>query len=388
MLKFYKNATFVFLALTAFTLVLAWLCLERVFVSDALFPASESVIPWTLESSTDVFIGGTSSTIVKDSTYGLDYQYRLTEDKKFPFVSQYLRFGEVNKVETLADLSAYSTAKFTVRCVPRNVLAFYLHSFDARVTDPKDRSTYRISTMPFSCDEEWSEVEINLGHLNVALWWLETFDIEVTDSAYALDKVRAISIDASRNGPMNIFAQVEISEFSLNGFDWHYVVVFVVLSGLVWIVFIFWLFKQYARSLVEEVKHKLQKDLPLIAYQQLSIEPHRDEEKSQVLRFMATEYANPELTLDLALNVLGINRSRINEILKKELGFTFNTYLNKLRLAEAARLLSATEDANVTQIACSVGYNNVSYFNKLFKNEYGCTPKTFKNISQSGQGHQ
>jgi len=80
----------------------------------------------------------------------------------------------------------------------------------------------------------------------------------------------------------------------------------------------------------------------------------------------------------MAATALGVNRTKINDILKEELGLTFSTYLNKLRLTEAARLLSENEEANVSEIAYSVGYNNASYFNKLFKAEYGCVPKTFK----------
>ena len=41
----------------------------------------------------------------------------------------------------------------------------------------------------------------------------------------------------------------------------------------------------------------------------------------------------------------------------------------------------SAEEANVAEIAYSVGYKNVSYFNKLFKEEYGCTPKTFKSLA-------
>ena len=120
-----------------------------------------------------------------------------------------------------------------------------------------------------------------------------------------------------------------------------------------------------------------------MAYRQLSIEPHRDKEKSQVLRFMATEYKNPDMSLEFAVAGLGINRSKINDLLKDELSMTFNAYLNKLRLAEAARLLSRQGEINVTEIAYSVGYNNVSYFGKLFKNEYGCTPGKFIGIYES-----
>jgi AraC-like DNA-binding protein len=76
---------------------------------------------------------------------------------------------------------------------------------------------------------------------------------------------------------------------------------------------------------------------------------------------------------------IGVSRTKINDILKAELGYTFSVYLNKLRLTEASRLLTET-DLTVAEIAYSVGYKNVSYFNKLFKDEYGCTPKMFKDI--------
>jgi AraC-like DNA-binding protein len=100
---------------------------------------------------------------------------------------------------------------------------------------------------------------------------------------------------------------------------------------------------------------------------------------------MATEYRNPDMSLEFAVAALGINRTKINELLKDELGMTFGTYLNKLRLAEAARLLSLDDGANVAEIASLVGYINASYFNKLFKAEYGCTPGTFIGIYGAGK---
>jgi YesN/AraC family two-component response regulator len=152
---------------------------------------------------------------------------------------------------------------------------------------------------------------------------------------------------------------------------------------VLWACFLFWLIRQYTQSLVADVKDKLRKDRPLVAYQQLSIEPQKDREKALLLRFMATEYADPDLSLEKVIAASGINRTKINEILKKELGFTFTAYLNKLRLTAAARLLSENDKANVAQIAYSVGYNNVTYFNKIFKSEYGYTPRTFKMICRS-----
>ncbi len=385
MLEFYKKAILIFFGLAALTVVLGLICWNRVYVRDVLLPAQDSVIPWKFETITDTHRGGGSSISINDSSLSLDYEYLLKEVVEYPQVTAIVAFADLQNAEHLVDLSRYSAVTFRVKCAPRNVLAFYLHSFDPRVTDPGKFYTYRIAEAFFSCNGEWSDVAIDLRYLNIPMWWQERYKVEVSDQNYWLDKVLAFSIVASIQGPMNTPAKVKINELAFNGRDWRYAWAFAGESILVWAGFIFWLFRQYTRSLITDMKDKLRKDRPLRAYQQLSIEPKRDRETTLLLRFIATEYASPELSLEKTITALGINRTKINEILKKELGFTFVAYLNKLRLTEAARLLSEKDNANVAEIAYSVGYNNVTYFNKLFKNEYGCTPKTFKNICRSGE---
>lgn len=377
MLEFYRKAIATFLGLVALTALFAYVCLERIFISNALFPAHESAIPWKFETVTDADKGGSSSVSVTEDIYSLDYEYSLTEDIMFPYVTAVVAFAELENAKKLIDLSKYSTATFRVKCTPHNILTFYLHSFDENATDPGNFYTYRVAAALFSCHEEWSDVEIDLKHLKVPLWWLEIANVDVSNQDYWLNKVIAIGFDASRQGPVNIPVKVKISELTLHGRDWRYAWAFAGFLVVVWVGFISWFFRQYTMSLIAHVKDKLKKDRPLIAYQQLSLEPHIDEEKSRVLRFMATEYANPDMSLEFAAARLRINRTKINELLKDELGMTFSVYLNRLRLAEAARLLSEQVDTNVAEIAYLVGYNNVSYFNKLFKNEYGCVPRTF-----------
>lgn len=96
---------------------------------------------------------------------------------------------------------------------------------------------------------------------------------------------------------------------------------------------------------------------------------------------MVTEYQNPNLDLETVSQQVAMNKTKLNDILKEEIGLTFNAYLNKLRLTEAARLLAENNDMNIAEVAFSVGYNNASYFNRLFKIEYGCAPKAFKSLT-------
>jgi AraC-like DNA-binding protein len=117
-------------------------------------------------------------------------------------------------------------------------------------------------------------------------------------------------------------------------------------------------------AFANDLHARMQKDLPLVAYQHLALEPHREKEKSAILRLLATRYADPELDLETVVSETGVNRNKVNDILKAEMGYTFTGYLNKLRLTEASRLLLANSSATIAEIAYSVGYKHSSYFNK------------------------
>jgi YesN/AraC family two-component response regulator len=122
-----------------------------------------------------------------------------------------------------------------------------------------------------------------------------------------------------------------------------------------------------------------------VAYRQLTLEPYKDKEKASVLRYIASAYTDPKLDLEAVVEGTGANRYKINEVLKSELGMTFTSYLNKLRLTEASRLLTEKNSAAISEIAYLVGYANVPYFNRLFKEEFGCTPKAFRTLAAQQQ---
>ena len=56
-------------------------------------------------------------------------------------------------------------------------------------------------------------------------------------------------------------------------------------------------------------------------------------------------------------------------------------YTNNYRLEKASALLSST-DKSIMEISLDVGFNSVSYFNKLFKNKYKLTPKEFRIVEK------
>jgi AraC-like DNA-binding protein len=298
----------------------------------------------------------------------------------YPYARVELAFRDRSGKPTHVDLSRYSAIAFDVKCAPSDTLSLGFLMLQDHVSTPGDYVTYRLPYVYFYCNEGGGRVEIDLARLRTDQWWFDVHKLNLSEQDYTLTKVAKITISDSFQSPFDVTSKVEIKDMALLGRDMRYLYLFAAFMVSAWPAYGVWFFRRHTRVLLAEVKDKVRRDIPLVAYQQLSQEMHRDKEQSAILRFLATEYVNPELDVETMVSKLGISRNKINEILKAELGFTFSTYLNKLRLTEAARLLGEKEETSVAEIAYAVGYRNVSYFNKLFKEEYGCTPKTFRKL--------
>ncbi len=385
MLKFYRNTSLLVLALIVVTTLIIYAGLAKSKLAVSLFPARDPDFLWRSSIEPAVPDGKTATTLLSD-VGNIDFQYFLDPDKSYPYTHYSMYFIDSVQPYKLVDLTRFSDISFKVICDPKNVLLFVLFSFDEKVTNVNNPVTRRVSSTAFTCDNHWETVTLSFDHLDTPHWWLGTNGYDFSDRGYQLNKTMGFAWVNSLQSPLNSMSHVKLTDVTLVGRDYRFLYIAGVLTLVIWVMFIVWVFRHYLTMLTIQLKDKVKQDQPLIAYKKLSIEPQKDKEKSSVLRFMATEYATPELSLETAATQLGINRTKINDILKEELGLTFTAYLNKLRLTEAARLLSQNEDVNVSEIAYLVGYNNPSYFNKLFKIEYDCTPKTFKVLYQSKEG--
>jgi len=379
MLKFYRDALIALLALCVITGVILYAGVIKSRLNTSVFPARDTDFLWVSAIEPKKPTGPTSLN-VKNEVGSIEYDFLLSSAEPFPYTHYSMYFVDPINSYVQVDLTRYSNIAFKVQCDPKNVLLFVLFSFDDKVTDLRDMGTRRVSSKAFSCDKHWADININFRDLATPHWWLDRYGFEFSDTPYQLNKTMGFAWVNSLQSPLNTPSHVKLTDIKLQGKDYRYLYAAGIVCLVTWVLFLIWQFRRYLTILTLELKEKLRQDQPLIAYKKLSIEPQKDKEKDALLRYMATEYADSELSLEHAAAQLGINRTKINDILKEELSLTFSTYLNKLRLTEAARLLSENHDANVSEIAYSVGYNNVSYFSKLFKQEYGCAPKTFKSL--------
>lgn len=387
MLSFYKKVFFIIIGLLILSVAVGLFCFERTFLHSKLLPNNASSHPWQIEAVSDIAVGGASTIAVNNSRYSLNFDFTLSDKTNYPYTSLALVFAQTENLNEFVNFSAYQNLTFSVKCKPANILTFVVFTIDKRVTDPNNISTYRIPTTFFSCNESWTHVNIDLTRLETPQWWFSISELALSEQRYSLDQVPRVTFGNSFQSPYDIKSNVQVDELVLHGKNWKYLYVFCALMIVLWGLLIFWVVKQHTKTVVQDLKEKLQKDRPLIAYQQLSLKPQRNSDKDSIFRYMATAYSNPDLNLNTAIANLAVNRTKLNDILKEELGYTFVSYLNKIRLTEAARILAQKEDISITEVAYSVGYKNVSYFNKLFKNEYGCTPKLFKSSYPPSSGN-
>ena len=383
MQEFYKKTLYGFLILLAASVLVGYVCVSRSYLSAPLLPTGDSALPWTLKPDSDL---PQSRASIDQGRQRLGFTFKLSPDTAYPFAAVGLFFTNGNGTPAHVDLSRYTSVTVAAKCSPANTLMLTASTLEPKISQRGDWLTYRAPSAFFSCGPNGSAVELDLTRLETPQWWYDMFKLDLSHRAYRLDQVPKLSIGSTFQSPKNIDSRVEIDSLVLTGRDYRYLTALALLLGVAWAGFGLWTFRRHTRALIEDVKEKLRKDLPLVAYQQLSIEPHRDKEKATILRFIAGGYANADLDLEYIVNETGVNRNKINEILKSEFGYTFSSYLNKLRLTEAARLLAEKGTAAVAEIAYSVGYSNVSYFNKLFKEEYGCTPKAFRTVCAQPAG--
>lgn len=97
-----------------------------------------------------------------------------------------------------------------------------------------------------------------------------------------------------------------------------------------------------------------------------------------LLAFLGNNYASP-ISLKEAADFCGYSTSYFMKFFKSFTGVTFVDYLNNFRMKKAEEFLLNT-DYSVLQISEMTGFENHSYFIRLFKKIYGATPLQYRKM--------
>ena len=106
-----------------------------------------------------------------------------------------------------------------------------------------------------------------------------------------------------------------------------------------------------------------------------SFRQHEDKLKL-ALTYIQEHYAEP-ITIRQLADICGFSQVHFMNIFKAAIGASCIEYLIEYRLTRAAMDLQET-DHSVMQIALDNGFQNISYFNRAFKQQYAMTPSAFR----------
>ena len=375
MQEFYKKTLLALIFLLVADALLAVFFVYRAFPKQALSQVHKDGSGWHSGTYSDAV----SSVRLHDTSLDrLRFDFKLKDADAYPFAAGDLKLYDGKGRQLHEDWSKFRTISFVAKCSLATPMAFEVSAFDEKLSEAGNYGTYRPPRTYFSCNEQGMPVTLDFARLLIPEWWFPTMKQDLGRQSYKLDRVGKIMFGTTAATPRNVDVSIEISELTLHGRDDRYLAALAVITLGGWAAFGVWFFLAHSRALLASVDSKMKINLPLVAYRQLTVEPYKDKEKASVLRYIGNAYTDPELDLETVVEGTGATRYKINEVLKSELGMTFTAYLNKLRLTEASRLLTEKSGAAVSEIAYLAGYANVPYFNKLFREEFGCTPKAFR----------
>ena len=89
-------------------------------------------------------------------------------------------------------------------------------------------------------------------------------------------------------------------------------------------------------------------------------------------------YLKEGLVLSDVADELGMNYLQLSYYLNHHLGVNFNSWINRLRIGEAKRLLAEEPQTQISDIAYRSGFSDLTIFSRNFKKEEGITASAFR----------
>ncbi len=330
---------------------------------EFIFPNTQSYL---VEGYSDVINGGNSEVLeqsVSDSL--LVYSFHLKEG----FVSPYAGIEFTSSSNKFIDLSSYNELCLIIEGENINRIGVALYSpldeekklndsdeslFHSYLGISKKRETFKIPLSEFKHPEWWEDMHQMTNKSDVIPDLSQILHINIS-SAY--------SQDISENKSLKIYSLY----FSRNNTQLYtYLGVAYLSFMLILFVLIYWF----------KYRTKQSSSLTVI-YKPVEIIDNEIDWDHKCIEYINQHFYNSELNLDLVAKETAVHQRKITNLISEKYNCNFKTYINRLRLQEAQRLLTNT-DLNIGEIAFKVGFNNQSHFNRVFKAEEQISPSEYR----------
>ena len=104
---------------------------------------------------------------------------------------------------------------------------------------------------------------------------------------------------------------------------------------------------------------------------------HKNKQRLQDVYKYIVENYHRKITLEEIASYASMNKTAFCLFFKKATGESFVAYLNVFRLQMACTMLTRSSK-NISEICYAVGFTDIPYFNRAFKQRYGVSPTQYR----------
>ena len=115
---------------------------------------------------------------------------------------------------------------------------------------------------------------------------------------------------------------------------------------------------------------------------QSSLEQYDSYLSMQCLKYIEENYRDGSLSY--LAGKLNQSLTSLSKIIKKTTGSNFKDLQQNKRLQQAVKLITET-DLSITDVIYAVGYENTSFFHRIFREKYHMSPKKYRTLAKNGE---
>ena len=123
------------------------------------------------------------------------------------------------------------------------------------------------------------------------------------------------------------------------------------------------------------IRERIKKEI-LLEPENISVLSNDEKFISKAKSIVQANISECDFTVEKFASEIALSRFHLNRKLHQIIDMSPSRFIREIRLKKAAQLLEKKK-GNVSEIALDVGFDNFAYFNRCFKERFGCPPSKY-----------
>lgn len=332
-----------------------------------LFPENDTFFDYSTISDGN-FEDGNSSSSIDTSDRHLSFNYTLGDKNATPYAMLVFHAHELFRH---INLQQFTSVEITLHPEESSDFKLTVFTYVTGFSDPGNSDTHR----PYSIicrPKDKKKMTFHLRDFATPGWWFSAFELGEEDIPESnMDRITHLSIsDATqkKNKPLKIVIEEIRFVDSIPrkmGIALAVALIYVIISYIT----------------LEQVRIRRNRKIKQRLYHPGSRTSYNSEDKEKLLTYLTEKFNDPLLTLEKIEKEIGLNQFQVSEIISDTYQMRYKQYLNRIRLDEAKRLLTTTDNP-ISAIAEEVGYCYSNSFSRAFRQSEDMTPNQYRKLKQ------